>query len=137
MTNVKNILRWVAVLPVAVFSSFIGYAIIIVYGWVAKWFNGEAVNEITFTDIITFFGANIIMGCAPIFAGSMVAPYRKRETAVVLTFLFSILTAYSITLEISNHGVSKTFWGIIIGLVSAIISCIQIMKGESGEKTKS
>jgi len=117
----KNILRWIAILPASILASFIGYVIIIVYGRITRGFVGEGF----FTDLITFVFSNIVMGYFPILIGCAVAPNYKKGVAIVLTSLYSMLSALSIILELSMHGISKTFLGCVIGVIAALVACVQ------------
>jgi len=121
-----TITRWIAVLPASIMGAFVGNALVWINNNIFKWFNGEAPNTISLTDIIGVVCANIIVGFAFVYMGVLTAPKYKEATAIILTVIFSIITTISVVLELNTHGASKTFYGCIIGLIASIGTCIKV-----------
>jgi hypothetical protein len=124
--KVKNVFRWIAVLPASIVGTFIGYALIIFNGSIVRGYNGESTNVFSITDIIMFVLANVISGAAFVYVGTYTAPDYKKTTAILLTVLFSVFVTISGIMELSMNGIGSTFWGIVISLISAVGSCVKI-----------
>ena len=129
--NAKTVFRWIAVLPASIIGVFIGYVLAILNGGIARFVNGDTPNVISITDIIIFIMANALSGCAFVYAGTYTAPNYKRATAIVLTVLYAVFGTISGILELGMNGVGKTFFGIVISFIAAVVSCVIICNKEN------
>lgn len=124
--RIKNILRWIAVLPASILGAIIGNALAIINGNAARMINGDSPNTFSITDIIMFITANILSGGAFIFAGTLTAPNHRKTTSIVLTSLYLVFATISSIIEITVNGISVTFLSIVISVIASVISCIYI-----------
>lgn len=126
VSKISSVFRWIAVLPASITGMFIGYALSLLNGGMVRFVNGDIPNVISITDIMMFIIANAISGCAFIYAGTYVAPNYKKATTIVLAVLYTVFGTISGILELGMTGIGKTFFGIIISIIAAVISCIVI-----------
>ena len=122
--DLKNTLRWIAVLPAAI-GAYLGIQVVVAIGNSFSGYSESLINM--WCQLI-----NSIAGpyCF-VLAGAKTAPVYRFITAVVLTTLFSLANGVLLTLVLtSQRQFSTPLWwfvtSLIIGLVAAIGACVQL-----------
>ncbi|SOU87090.1 hypothetical protein [Tenacibaculum dicentrarchi] len=128
-----TILRWIGVLPIAVLSTFI---INIIWSLLllispALYIEDNFLWKLVFVDILSA----VLSGASFVYFGVYIAPNFKKETALILTIIFGIMSG--ISFFAANFLTSEYFSNISIisGIVGAISCYFELLKTEK-EKEK-
>lgn len=113
MNNVKNILRWILVLPSMIITHILAYYI---YLWI---FGGGRISFFRHLEVIIAF---MVSGIVSIVVGSLVAPYYKKTVSIILCVFSCTLMLVGLAVMISRY----SEYGImgVMGNVATIIGCI-------------
>lgn len=106
--EIKDVLKWIGLLPVAIISSMLAFALGSLIGYVSTRmfvFGGDGRWIWAISRLI----ASILAGYVFVCVGAMVAPKFKLQTSVFLTGLVLVLVTIGITLQLVLHTVSG-FW---------------------------
>jgi len=123
-----KVLKWIAVLPASLLAFVLSN---LIYRFLHKitafeYIDVHSWSNLVFVDIIS----SAISSAAFVYAGTFIAPTYKKETALILTVLISMMSGAS--LFIVNVITAKYFSniGIISGIVGAIICYFEILRKE-------
>lgn len=117
----KNIIRWILVLPSSLLVSFVVFALsqlgyMFIFG---RYFGTDAV----LSDISALIASNAVCACSFIATGTLVAPSHRMKTGYVLTGIMCVLALASIILSLYlYHG--KELINNLIGCAVMIIASI-------------
>jgi hypothetical protein len=123
-------LRWIAVLPAAI-GAYLGIQVVVAIG------NSFGPGPESLINLWCEFINSVAGPYCFVLAGAKTAPSHRFITAVVLTVLFSVANGVLLTLVLtSQRQFSTPLWwfvtSLIIGLVAAIIACVQLHHQEPG-----
>jgi hypothetical protein len=125
---IKNILRWISILPLSFLGMFLSYALskIINTLTTSRYIDPDSWLNIIFIEIIS----NLLSGAAFVFIGFKVAPNKQKIVAIILTILYFLISCISI--YITNF-ITKEYLdniGLISGIIGSIACYISIHKEE-------
>lgn len=125
--NLIKVLRWIAVLPASAIAAFVANAFVVFGNKMSSfiWGGTSIISEL----FIFVVGAGVT-GYGFISAGHYVAPKYKKQTALVLCAVLSLVCGASLTLGFIMHGFCwdscKTAIAGVITIVSAISTYVNI-----------
>jgi hypothetical protein len=131
----NHTLRWIAVLPAAI-GGYLGIQVVVA---IANSFSGYPESLINlWCQLINSIDGPYCF----VLAGAKTAPFHRFITAVVLTMLYSLANGVLLTLVLtSQRQFSTPLWwfvtSLIIGLVTAIVVCVQLQAAELADATDS
>ena len=99
--NVIKVLRWIAVLPASAAAAFIANALVVVGNKMSSFIWG---GTSFFSELFIFVVGAGVTGSGFINAGYYVAPNHKKQTALVLCAVLSVICGASLTLGFIMHG---------------------------------
>lgn len=125
----KQILRWILVLPASVLAAFLVY-----------WVNVNALSQFyvntgseTGTPFLIDICATVLSSGAFVSTGTSIAPKYRKETAIVLAVLISILCGISITFAFINsvgwECTKYVLYG-ISGIIASVATCFYFIRNE-------
>ncbi len=121
-------LKWIAVLPGSLLAFILANFI-----WrllhsitASRYIDPDSWLNIIFVDIMS----SAISAAAFVYAGAYIAPNHKKETALILTILISMISGAS--LFIVNVMTAEYFSniGIVAGIIGAIVCYFEIQRTE-------
>jgi len=123
-----KVLKWIAVFPVSIIAMIMANIIWrFLYSITAfRYIDPDSWLNLILVDIMS----SLISTAAFVYFGTMIAPNNKKETALILTILISMISGAS--LFIVNVMTAEYFSniGIIAGIVGAIICYFEIQRTE-------
>lgn len=127
-------LKWLAVLPASILAFVLANFI-----WrllhsltASRYIDTDSWLNLIFVDIMS----SAIAAAAFVYAGAFIAPNFKKETALVLTILISIISGAS--LFIVNVMTAEYFSniGIVAGIVGAIACYFEVQRAEKDKENE-
>lgn len=124
-----NILRWIGVIPgslIAFLTADVIWRIINSFTTI-RYFDSDSWIYLIFVEIMS----SAVAGASFIYAGTYIAPNFKKETALILTIIFSMLSGA--LLFITNFMTGENFpnIAIIAGVIGAIACYFEILNSEN------
>ncbi|MDD4135850.1 MAG: hypothetical protein PHN66_02140 [Candidatus Shapirobacteria bacterium] len=131
----KNILRWIAVLPSSIIGMIIVFALWKIINnltgaMMANYIDPNSWMSILLIEVMS----NMVAGVVFVSIGYKVAPNNQKITALILTILFTLIGSYSFFIV---NFISKEYFsniGIISGIFGSVICYIGIYRGEFDKK---
>lgn len=116
--HLKNIGRWIAVLPAALAGIFVGTIAVNIFSLVQRWFLGIS-SDGGWAQIIFFIVAPAAGAALAVYWGSVVAPKGRKIVAMIIGTLVIILNTISV---ITTFALQKpdAWWTIASGIASVI-----------------
>lgn len=122
--SIITVLRWVGVLPSAVISYFLIYAI-------SKTIGLSSIDDSN--DISAVFILPIVSSVLAVYAyitvGCILAPYYKFRTAIILAIPMACLLLFSLYLQVLRFHI-PTFFELIGSFIGLIVAIIFSLKDE-------
>ena len=127
-------LKWIAVLPATVLALILANLI-----WrllhsitASRYIDPDSCLNLIFVDIMS----SAIATAAFVYAGAFIAPNYKKETALILTILISMISGAS--LFIVNVMTAEYFSniGIVAGIVGAVACYIEVQRAEKEKENE-
>lgn len=127
-------LKWIAILPASVLALILTNLI-----WrllhsltASRYIDQDSWLNLIFVDIMS----SAISAAAFVYSGAFIAPDYKKETALVLTILISMISGAS--LFIVNVMTAEYFSniGILAGIVGAIVCYFEIQRTEKAKENE-
>ena len=142
MGRIPNWLRWILFLPAAIIACIIAYNFLrIIIGFVPDefFFFPKKVREL-FSQIILYgieFAASWFSGFVFVFAGTIVAPKRKRVVSASLVVAMGIVIGMGIAAKILVENFTNLGWlELIVGsigfMAGAINACFEMPEEDTG-----
>lgn len=123
-----KVLKWIAVFPVSIIAMILANIIWrFLYSITAfRYIDPDSWLNLIFVDIMS----SAIASASFVYAGTFIAPNYKKETALVLTILISIISGAS--LFIVNVMTEEYFSniGIVAGIIGAVVCYYEIQRTE-------
>lgn len=116
--NIISALRWIAILPCAVASYFLGYALYKFLFWVSDYLNQE--ENGWFKEYLTFIISGGVAGYAFVFISSQLAPVHKKNVALILLVLLAMCMGIGVfagILEKHTLSILEATSGVIGGVI--------------------
>ncbi len=121
-------LKWIAVFPVSLLAFILANFI-----WrllhsitASRYIDSDSWLNIIFVDIMS----SAISAAAFVYAGAYIAPYHKKEIALILTILISMLSGASLFIVNVMTAEYISNIGIIAGIIGAIVCYFEIQRTE-------
>ncbi len=116
--RLKNIGRWIAVLPAALAGIFVGTTAVNIISLVQRWVIGASSNggwaQITFFIVAPATGAALA-----VYWGSIVAPKGRKIVAMIIGTLVIVLNTVSVIMAFALQN-PDAWWTIASGIASVI-----------------
>jgi hypothetical protein len=134
-SKVKEVLRWIAVVPAAIASLIFSYALMYLM-W--RWNFQDAfcgLLKVAWVEAIAKFVGSAFSGAFFVAAGAYTAPRRHGETALGLCGLLLVITGFSFAgVLITREWVSALY--IVVTTVSAVCAGVAIFTEESQKRSQ-
>jgi LytS/YehU family sensor histidine kinase len=88
--KIKNILRWLAVIPSFVGGLLLGPLMVNIFFWISNWMVGLS-NESGYAQITYWIISSIFGGLLSIYWGVKTAPSNRKVVAIILEILVVII----------------------------------------------
>lgn len=129
-----KLLKWIAVFPVSIIAMILANIIWrFLYSITAfRYIDPDSWLNLIFVDIMS----SAIASASFVYAGTFIAPNYKKETALVLTILISMISGAS--LFIVNVMTAEYFSniGIVAGIIGAVICYFEIQRTEKEKENE-
>jgi len=129
-----KVLKWIAVFPVSIIAMILANIIWrFLYSITAfRYIDPDSWLNLIFVDIMS----SAIASASFVYAGTFIAPNYKKETALVLTILISMISGAS--LFIVNVMTAEYFSniGIVAGIIGAVICYFEIQRTEKEKENE-
>lgn len=125
--NLKDIFRWIAVLPAAVIASILCYTLLMIMVLIGDLFSGKLRLYLEHPEILSLdhiflsFILSAILGYVFVFVGVATSPRYKRIVAFVLFALIAILFGFLIIFSLLITSFADS-WGLLVSSVICIIA---------------
>lgn len=121
--RLKNIGRWIAVIPAALAGIFVGTIAVNIFSLVQRWFLGASSHggwaQITFFIVAPAAGAALA-----VYWGSIVAPKGRKIIAMIIGALVIVLNTVDVIMAFALQN-PDAWWTIASGIASVIAAgCI-------------
>ncbi len=117
-SRLKNIARWIAIIPAAIAGIFVGTITINIFSFFQRWFTGANSNggwaQITFFIVAPAAGAALA-----VYWGTIVAPKAKEVVSMIIGALVIILNTISVVIAFTLKD-PDAWWIIASGFSSMI-----------------
>lgn len=121
-------LKWIAVLPASVLALILANLV-----WrllhsltASSYIDPTSLLNLIFVDIMS----SAIASAAFVYAGAFIAPNYKKETALVLTVIISLISGASLLIVNVMTAEYYSNIGIIAGIVGAVVCYFEIQRTE-------
>jgi len=117
--NIKNALRWIAVLPVAIAGIFAGTLAMNILSAINRWYVGAS-SDSGWARITFFLVAPAAGAALAVYWGSVVAPKGRKIVAMIIGALIVILNTLGVIGALAS--LNSDIWWIVAGGVASIIA---------------
>jgi hypothetical protein len=117
-SQLKNIARWIAVVPVAVAGIFVGTIAMNIFFFIQRWFLGAS-SEGGWAQITFFMVAPAAGAALAVYWGAIVAPKARKVVSMIIGALVVILNTVNVIMAFA-FGNPDAWWTIASGVASVI-----------------
>ncbi len=115
---IKNIARWIAILPATLGGIFVGTIAVNIFSFFQRWFIGAS-SEGGWAQITFFIVAPAVGAALAVYWGTIVAPKARRIVSMTIGALVIVLNTVDVIMAFSFQN-PNALWIVASGITSVI-----------------